>query len=531
MNCFDNFEPLELRFKEIVKQYSAISHLIETKTKRSAWFAGIGSIMKYLFGTLDENDAIVFDKAIDSVLNNEKKLSSLVKENILVTNSVINKFNETLLTIQQNEYKLNEAFDKFSLILSNITNTMERFHLQNIIDNVFNSLEMSIITLSFQLEDIINAIMFSSINKLHPSVITPNQLHKELIDSFRHLPQDLELPTPLEIDMIHIIMDISKVSSYYSKGRLTFILQIPLVSTKEFNLYHNIPLPIPHSLSNPNTFSLIIPSAKYIAVTIDKSHYFDLESLNNCLIINYKYYVCNVANVYTTDTKITCESELLSKIIREIPSQCETKFIYGKVDIWKKLKDNKWIFVQTEPVKITIECLKSESNEENSIVGTGIINLPESCIGYSKNTVLKSKISKNLPLPTVAFDYNLINDSCCNTLKAEMIKNSVSPIELERIDLDNLKPLKDKLNKKLLNTKLEEEIPHIVKYGTHYSIITNIILIAIICAILYFVILRLRYFVKKSKLTENKSEVNIDLSEIETTNEQTDKYPNLKRNV
>lgn len=153
-------------------------------------------------------------------------------------------------------------------------------------------------------------------------------------------------------------------------------------------------------------------------------------------------HICDI-----TDTKITCESELLSKFIREIPSQCETKFIYGKVDIWKKLKDNKWIFVQTEPVKITIECLKSESNEENSIVGTGIINLPESCIGYSKNTVLKSKISKNLPLPTVAFDYNLINDSCCNILKADMIKNSVSPIELERIDLDNLKPLKDKLNK------------------------------------------------------------------------------------
>lgn len=487
--------------------------------------------MKYLFGTLDENDAIVFDKAIDSILGNEKKLSSLVKENILVTNSIINKFNETLLKIQHNECILNEAFDKFSLTLSNITSTMERFHLQNIIDNVSNSLEMSIITLSFQLEDIINAIMFSSINKLHPSVITPNQLHKELIDSFRHLPQDLELPTPLEIDMIHIIMDISKVSSYYNKGRLTFVLQIPLVSIKEYNLYHNIPLPIPHSLDNPNTFSLIIPSAKYIAITIDKNHYFDLDSLNNCLIISNKHYVCNVASVYTTDTKITCESELLSKIVREIPSQCETKFIYGKVDIWKKLNGNKWIFVQTEPVKITIECLKSELNEEKSIVGTGIINLPESCIGYSKNTILKSKISKNVALPTVVFDYNLINDSCCNTHKAEIIKNSVSPIELKRIDLDNLKPLNDKLNEKLLNTKLEEEIPHIIKYGTHYSTIIIIILIAVVCAILYFVILKLRNSVKKNKLAEHKSEVNIKLSEIEDSSEQTDKYPNLKRNV
>ncbi|XP_039763963.1 uncharacterized protein LOC120636518 [Pararge aegeria] len=381
------------------------------------------------------------------------KLTGHVKENILVTNSVIDKFNE------------------------------KRTRLQLSINNVFNYLEISITILSFQLEDLINATMFSSLNKLHPSVITPIQLHKELINSFRHLPQDLELPVPLEIDMIHIITDISKVSSYYTKNRLMFVLQIPLVFDKEYKLYHNIPLPTPHNLENPNTFSLKIPNAKYIALTIDKIkiNYFDLDSLENCLVINYKHYICNVANVYATDTKATCESELLSKVVNKIPNQCEAKLIYGKVDIWKQLNYNRWIFVQNELSRLTIECSALKLHQENMLLGTGILNLSESCIGYNKNTILKSKINKNLPLPTVTFDFNLINDSCCNTNRLEGMKNSVSPIKLEKIDLDNLKPQKDLLMKKLLNTKLEEEIPHIIRYWTHYSIITIITLLIIVC--------------------------------------------------
>ncbi|XP_045781899.1 uncharacterized protein LOC123878631 isoform X2 [Maniola jurtina] len=306
--------------------------------------------MKHIFGTLDEDDAIVFDEAIDSLLNNEKKMSSLIKENILVTNYILNNFNETLMKIQLNEHLLNEAIYKFSSRMKNFSIAIDKIQIQLDINGVFSNLEMSILTLSFQLEDIINTIMFSSQNILHPAIITPKQLHRELIDWSRHLTQELELPVPLDISMIHIIMKISKVSPYYMRNKLIFVLQIPLVSNTQYKLYHNIPLPTPHISDNPESFSLIIPSSKYITMTIDKNHYFDLDSLSNCLTINYEHYICDATNVYATDDKVTCESELLSKVINKIPNQCET-FIYGKINIWKKLNYNRWIFVQSDQSK------------------------------------------------------------------------------------------------------------------------------------------------------------------------------------
>lgn len=502
-----------MRFEEIEKQFSSISHLIESKNKRSAWFAGVGSLMKNIFGTLDEEDALVYNSAIQSIFNNENKISSLVKENILVTNSIISKFNETILKLQKNEHQLNEAIDNFTLILKNISVITERNQIQLSINNIFSSLEISIITLSFKLDDIINAIVFSSINKLHPAIITPMQLYKELINNYRNLPQGLELPTPLELNMIHTMTNISKVLSYYMDNKLIFVLQIPLVSTMEYNLYHNIPLPIPHISEQPDSFSLIIPTAKYIAITIDKNHYFDLDNLNNCILINYNNLICNVANVYTSEYKPVCESELLSKVVTKMPNQCETKFIYGKINIWEKINNNKWLFVQSEPRKVTIQCSNLKLNQEKILLGTGILNLPELCIGYSKNVILISKINRNISIPTINFQFNLIQDPCCNRLKFNKIKESVSPIHLENINLDNLKHERNLLSKQLLDTQLVEEMPHIIKYETYYSttvIITTIIILILIC---YFCKGKCVAFKEKFRIKSNPA-IEIELDNI-----------------
>lgn len=490
--------------------------------------------MKHIFGTLDEDDGLAFNNAIESVIKNEEKMSSLIKENVLVTNSIITRFNETILKVQLNEYHLNEAINKFSSVVENISIATDKVQLQLSINELFSNLEMSLLTLSFQLEDIINAIMFSSLNKLHPAIMTPTQLHKELVDSFRYLPQGLELPVPLEINMMHIIMNISKVSSYFMKPRLVFVLQIPLVSNKLYKLYHNIPLPTPHNVKNPETFSLIIPSTKYIAITIDKNHYFDLDSLNNCLIISHEHFICDVPNVYATDSKITCESELLSKVINKLPDQCETKFIYGKVDIWKNLNNNKWIFIQSESSKIVIECQKWKIHRENILLGTGILSLPQSCIGYNKNTVLIGKINKNIHPEIITFDYNIINDTCCNKFKLDKVKDNVSPINLEKIDLDNLTIQKESLKRKLLETEIDTDMPHIIKYGTHYSTLNIIILVIIILVLAYFISIKIIYCYKKCNKSlglniELKDENNPDNTNLEM--EEQPSYPSIRCNV
>lgn len=259
-------------------------------------------------------------------------------------------------------------------------------------------------------------------------------------------------------------------------------------------LFHNIALPIPYDYKEPNKFSLILPSSKYIAMTKDKSHYCNLDDLNHCKLISPNNFICDVTNVYAADAKPTCESELLSKVIKVIPKQCETKFIYGKLDVWKPLTNNKWIFVQSEPNQISIDCVNSKLYE-TTVLATGILTLPEKCIGRCKSTTLTPKydvFNITSPVNNVP-DFNLINDSCCNIVKFNNLIEDVSPVHLQNIDLDELNSDKILLKSLLDDLNKFNNSPHIIKYGTHYSCL----IILISCVIfLYLCYLVFKYFCK-----------------------------------
>lgn len=465
------------------REFASISHLVDNRIRRNAWIGGIGTILKQIFGTLDENDGLKYDEAIISLQNNEKQLASLMKENILVTTSILTYYNDTLHKIRNNEANLSEAIDKLSLSIKNISEITNGLQILANINELLDILETSILTLSFQLEDITNAILFSSQNILHPAIITPSQLHKELADNYRHLPSDLELPVALDISSIHLILNISKLVCYYVNNKIVFVLQVPLVQTREYVLFHSIAMPTPYRPEEPSSFSLIIPSNKYIAMTKDKSFYCIFDTMGICKSVSPGNYICDIENVYSTDAKPICESELLAKVISEKPYQCETKIIVGKLEIWKPLTNNKWIFIQSEPNKISIDCLNSKLYETN-ILGTGIISIPKNCIGYCKSTTLIPKyIVLNITSPVNHIpDFSLINDTCCNLDKLNKIVNSVSPINLQNIDLDDFNSEnKNKINTLLndLNSMENTLSPHIIKYGTHYSISIIVVLVFI----------------------------------------------------
>lgn len=194
LECYNMLEPLSVLYHDMVKQFTSISHLIDNRKRRSAWIGGIGTAFKQVFGTLDEDDGIRFSEAIEIVQNDQKKLASLVKQNILVTTSVISYFNGTLDKIKTNEAKFSQAIDKLSNGLENITLKTDELLLQSYEIQILNSLQTAILTVSFQIEDLINGILFSSQNILHPSILNPQQLYKELADSYRHLPDNVKLP-------------------------------------------------------------------------------------------------------------------------------------------------------------------------------------------------------------------------------------------------------------------------------------------------------------------------------------------------
>lgn len=523
--CHNIVEPLVVQKRNIIKLLSSISYLTDNGDHRSkrAWIGGIGTILKQVFGTLDENDAIKYDQAIESLQHSQDKHLSLIRQNILITKSVMITYNNTLQKLKQNEAKLNDAVNQLSSNIQNLSRITNNLELRLTLDFVLNSLETSIVTLAFQLEDITNAIILCSQNILHPSVISPTGVYRELADNVRHLPDNLNLPVHLDISSIHTIIRTSVLLCYYFNYKLVFILRVPLVSNHEYLLYNNIALPTPHDINQPHTFGLILPNSKYIAITKDKSNYCKLESLENCKVLSPAEYLCEIPITFKTDSNPSCESELLSKTITDIPIQCNTKIIHGKISTFKMLSGNRFIYIQSELTKLSLDCQGLNQIQELDMFGIGILSIPRNCIGYCKGTTLLPKYNNvlNLTSPINLPDFNLITSNCC---RIDNLTNSISPIHLKNINLDDMNQISILTDKLLSETDKTQEIPHMIKYGTHYSIVISLIVCFIILYSVYKVLVFCKpscnlskYIFRKSNKSKSKSgsiELDQNLSEI-----------------
>lgn len=66
---------------------------------------------------------------------------------------------------------------------------------------------------------------------------------------------------------------------------------------------------------------------------------------------------------------------------------------------------NRWIFIQTKPNKVAIDCGTSEIMEI-SVSGTGTLNKPEQCTAYTNNLKLLS--TKNVVIGSVDYIYIVV---------------------------------------------------------------------------------------------------------------------------
>lgn len=487
LECHNLLQPLSVRYYDLIRDFESISHLIEFKSKRSAWFGIVGTVFKHLFGTMNEDDAIKYSSAIQSVENDQIKISELMKDNILVTKSIISSYKNIINDIGNNEMRLNSAVENLSNNLNNLTLLTNKIEIKSNFNEMFNMLESSLLTLSFKLEDIVNGIMFSKSNILHPSIITPKQLFSELVDNYRFLPNFRQFPVSLSLENIYILLNISELATFYSNNKIVFVLKVPLVTSNEFSLYNCIPFPMLNKFEN-RTYTTIIPSTKYIGITRDRSLYCRLDTLNSCKKVYDMFYVCEFINVYSTSANAICESEIISKSLNSVPKQCEINFFHGDIDIWQRLNNNKWIYVVSEKSKLSVTCQKSGDSEIN-ILGTGILHLPINCIAYYKDLKLIPKSTKVIEIQTVNSTFDLLNDKCCDFTKLNNIKTSFPNLKLHNINLDSIPLEYNKVSNKIIKDldKIIEK-PHIVLYSQYYSgttVCVSIIVIIIISFLVY----------------------------------------------
>lgn len=480
-DCFNVLSPLESMFIKIENNLLSLSHITnnQTRLKRSAWFGIGGPILKQLFGSLDEDDAKTFTDAINNVQDDQRHLASLMKDNIHVITSTISTFNNSISKLNANEQSLNDNMNKLNAILDSISENNNKLQVSSHLALTFSALESSLIILETNLNNLINAILFGKLNIVHPSILSPIQLYKEF--TANNIVRNF--PISVDLNNIHLLLDVAEISSYFIDTKLVFVVKIPIALLAEYNLYHVYALPSFHDVSNLNSFAMIHPTAKYLSITEDKLTYSVLSDLSECKVLKGDLYLCKLGNIYSSVANPICETILLSEHVDKLPNCCDYKIVIGNVDIWQKLSNNRWIYVQSDVTKLSVNC--NNKIQDYDITGTGIFNLPKHCKAYHKllQFIPSSDFITQIYIPTPSF--NIIDDDCCSIKRFNDTISHLSPIKLSHVNLDQLQYAAHRLNQ--FNddlTKIENQ-PYHVKYNFYFSILTTLVSVTVLSFISY----------------------------------------------
>lgn len=491
-DCSNSLSALNNQHVSNVNKFSSVSYLLDNDSSHKRVKRGLidlgGALLKTFFGTLDAEDGIKYSKAIKNVQTDEKHLAHLMKDNIHVIQSTISSFNNSICKVDQNEKHLLENMQLIHKILDTVSNSNDKLEVKSQISSLFNSLESIILTLSFDIDDINNAILFAKVNVLHPTVLSPHQLYNELDKHRNKLPSHYDLPVSLTLQNIQEITDISKLVCYYHENKIIFILRIPLVLPQIYNLYNVIPSPVPYDVTKPDTYVLIEPTNSYVAITADRMFYSIVKDIDKCKLISEKCYVCVLSNMFSVIANPTCETTLLSEAISKLPDTCATKLIHGSINVFHKLSHNRWMFVQSEPGKCHITCDKNDVNTDVILFGTGILTLPKTCKAFHKTLQFTAVGETYLGNVTnVISNFNILLDDCCDHKTVNKTFPNLPYSKLKNIgNLDSL--LHASIHLKEMEAELNklESPSHFEKYGTTYTMSFSLVSILLFLSYLFY---------------------------------------------
>ncbi|XP_026325845.1 uncharacterized protein LOC113234653 [Hyposmocoma kahamanoa] len=489
-DCINAFVSLRNQHSTNLKKFSSISYLISnsktSRVKRGLINAG-GNLLKTFFGTLDSDDAVKFTSAINQVQAGEKTLAKLMKDNIHILKSTITNFNSTINKVNYNEKLLNNNFKILNETLGYLINSNDKIEIKAKLNLLLNEIESIVMSLSFDIDDINNIILFSKVNILHPTVLSPYQLFSELEQNKHFLPKHCELPLTLTINNVHDLIEISDILSFYYISKLVVVLKIPLVIPQIYDLYHTISIPAAYDVSKPDTFVLIAPSKQYLAITNDRMFYSLIESVEKCKVVSNQCYVCELTSVFSTIANPTCETVLITEVVNKLPSLCQVRLVQGHIDVFQKLTNNRWIFVQSEPGKGHFSCENEHNKYDEILFGTGVMFLPKGCKVFYKALQFRASQTIETNVTNFISNFNLTEDDCCDK---ERLNKTL--LRLPFAKLSNINDFEQLLQASIhlddfeneLN-KLDLEPSHLEKYSTHYLSLTYIVSILISLFMLY----------------------------------------------
>lgn len=135
---------------------------------------GLGSIVKTITGNLDYEDAIKFENEISNLRNSVHSIDSSQKQTLFIAKHAVEEFSKQVELLDINQKKI-AALLKNATFSNNLV--LGRLHFLDLYIQIEFSLQLLLDKLVI-LED---AMTFAQLEVMHPSIISPHSLIKEML--------------------------------------------------------------------------------------------------------------------------------------------------------------------------------------------------------------------------------------------------------------------------------------------------------------------------------------------------------------
>lgn len=445
----------------------------------------VGEASKFLFGTLDSDDAAYYDEQIRKFSQREETIMQLLKRETHIVQSTLSDINKTMAHIELNEKNLHDSLVSVAAQVDYQRKQMIQLITAERLSIYYNSFSTLLSIYQSEVEDLIQSIYAAKVGQLHPSVITPAILSEELNKAVPYLPPGTKFCSSLEVSSIHKLLSTFDMHVYYSKRNLVYIIDIPLVSLNSYRLYHLIPLP--SKQNDNNLFLYIEPSHEFILIDDAKQHYlsFNEGQLSRCKKFGLKKICKQEQPILSSHIHETCEMKLFTYTAM-IPKNCQTKLIHLNSNLWYQLYDqNVWLYTIISPEHVVINCRNETTPFNVQLTGSGLFKLHSACKAFTSQSELQphetsfSLVHLNyLPPLDLNFDICLNKTTFNNTDFSLYVPSLYSIHDYRHLDLasKSLKEVSDLVDQAERNSS----------YNTyHYSFMFYVIIIVIVLFIVY----------------------------------------------
>lgn len=365
-----------------------------------------GRMANVLYGICSKIDTkFLVDKIIElgaskleslNLINERKRI---LKIESAAENHVSKQITEKLQKVEQNFNHLQQQMVEYT---QNIDKTAFKTKLleQAIL------IEMILNKYCYETQNLITIINSALNGKVHTNVLSSQQLLKELREVKMTLPVGSALPVELKTETLTDLFRISEISIFIQDNHLVYVINIPLISNAEYNVYRPIPLPIQF---NSDTLALIDTEIDYLAVSIDNEKFLSLTKENwaECKPLKQEKLCKSSQPVHLRLESQPCEVSLLNSQ-PTFPENCNLKFLKIDKAIWHKLSEsNSWLYF-TQSKSGTITCSDPSEHFNFELSGVGRLTISPQCEIHIDQSIIEPlhQITRDIKLDVIPENLN-----------------------------------------------------------------------------------------------------------------------------